>query len=54
MATTQGSGRWSRELWVPVLALVALLASGTWLVTQESGSGWGMGSDWNGSGTMSG
>jgi hypothetical protein len=41
-------------LWVPVLALVALLASGTWLVTQQSGSGWGMGSDWDGSGMMSG
>ncbi len=53
MATTQSRGRWSRGLWVPVLALVALLASGTWLVTQQSGSGWDMGSGWDGSGMMS-
>lgn len=54
MATTQGRGRWSRELWVPVLAVVALLASGTWLATQQSGPGWGMGSGWDGRGMMSG
>ncbi len=54
MATTQSRGRWSRGLWVPVLAVVALLASGTWLVTQQSGSGWGLGSEWDGSGMMSG
>ncbi|CAN5349457.1 hypothetical protein BH23ACT6_BH23ACT6_12920 [soil metagenome] len=54
MSTTRSRGRWSRGLWVPVLALVALLASGTWLVTQQSGSGWGMGSGWGERGTMGG
>ncbi len=45
-ATTRNSGRWRRGWGVPILALVALLISGGWLITQQSSSGWGMGSSW--------
>lgn len=51
MVTTWSRARWPRGLWVPVVALVALLASGTWLATQQPGTGWGaawgMGSGWS-------
>lgn len=43
MATTPSRGLRSRGLWVPLIALVALLASGTWLATQQQGTGWGFG-----------
>ncbi|MEO7850365.1 MAG: hypothetical protein ABIR75_15065 [Arachnia sp.] len=41
MPTSQTTPRRSRGWWVPVVALVVLLASGTWLFTQQSPSGWG-------------
>lgn len=56
MRPTVGSRtRWTR-FWVPVVALVAVLASGAWLVTQQSNlnngwQGWGFASDsWGGMG----
>ena len=45
---------WSRGWWVPVIALVALLGSGSWLVAQQSPYSWGMGSSWSGNGMMGG
>jgi len=39
---------------VPAIALVALLISGGWLVTQQSPSGWDMRSSWGESGMMDG
>lgn len=51
MATTRSRRRWRRGLWVPVLALVAMLASGIWLATQQSGAGYdGMMGDYGWSG----
>ncbi len=54
MATTQNRGSWRRGWWVAVVALVALLVSGGWLVTQQSPSGWGTGSSWGDGGMMGG
>lgn len=54
MTTTQNRRRRSSGWWVPVIALVALLISGGWLVTQQSPTGWGMGSSWGASGVMGG
>ncbi len=58
MSKTRGRHRWSRGLWVPVLAMVALLTSGAWLVNEQSGTyfgaGMGMGPGWDGQGMMSG
>lgn len=45
---------WSRGWWVPVIALVALLGSGSWLVAQQSPYSWGMGSSGGGNGMMGG
>lgn len=54
MVTAQNKSWWRRGWWVPAVALVALLASGTWLATQEQDAGWGMGSGWGwGSGSRS-
>ncbi|MBN9151154.1 MAG: hypothetical protein KF739_00940 [Cryobacterium sp.] len=39
---------------MPAIALVALLISGGWLVTQQLSSGWGSGSNWGESGMMGG
>lgn len=38
------------SLWVPVIALIAMVVSGAWLVTQE---GFDLG-DWDGNGSMMG
>ncbi len=54
MATEQTKGRWRRGWWVPVVALVALLISGGWLVTQQSPSGLGTRSSWGDGGMMGG
>lgn len=40
VSTTPVTQRWRSGLWVPVVALVAVLASGAWLWTQQSASGW--------------
>lgn len=53
-AATQKRGGWRRGWWVPLGALVALLISGGWLITQQSPSGWGMGSSWGQSEMMGG
>ncbi len=54
MAITQNRGGWRRGWWVPAIALVALLISGGWLVTQQSPSGWDVRSSWGESGMMGG
>jgi len=58
MSKTRSRPRWSRGLWVPVIAMVALLTSGAWLANEQSGTFWGagmgMGSGWDGQGMMSG
>jgi hypothetical protein len=54
MAITQNRGGWFRGWWVPAIALVALLISGGWLVTQQLSSGWGSGANWGESGMMGG
>ncbi len=44
---SRSGSRWT-GIWVPVVALVAVLGSGAWLVTQDGGfdDGWGMGDGW--------
>lgn len=43
MTTTQKTQRWRNGLWVPGVAVIAVLASRAWLLTQQSASGWGEG-----------
>ncbi|MDJ0322669.1 hypothetical protein QMG61_02685 [Cryobacterium sp. PH31-AA6] len=50
MASTDTRGGWRRRWWIPAVALVALLISGGWLVSQQPSSGWGPGSGWDQSG----
>lgn len=54
MTNTHNKGGWLRRWWIPAIALVALLISGGWLVTQQSPSDWGMGSGWSTSGMVGG
>ena len=54
MSITHSRAGWFRGWWIPAVALLALLGSGGFLVTQQSLSGWGMGSSWGNSEMMGG
>ncbi len=64
MTTTQTTQRGRNGHWVPAVAVISVLASGGWLATQQSASGWGDGwgmsssggtdSTWDGGGVMGG